>query len=489
MAEMDYAAESEAPREAPEQPLLLIDLASLVHPLWHLCSTEPDPNATSVKAIARVHALTNSRAHVAICTDSRKSFRKELTPTYKANRPAQDEPLRHQMRLAEDALKTDGFPVWKVDGFEADDLIASAAQQAFERDLPVLIASSDKDLLQLVSNACRVQVVSLTNGTLYDENAVALKFGVEPNQILDYLTMVGDASDNIKGIAKVGPKTAADLLRRYKTLDAIVAAAKMNAEDITPAVKLNIATATEAIALGRQLITLRADVPLPFDEIFQPRISQQNEDAMSENVDDITPGAESVSEPQVLPDAPKPNGRALTTGPLVTVESGAWGRQLEPRSLDDARTIAKWLHTSRLFAAYGSPEAIFSIVLAGRELGIGTMASLRGFHIVQGRPTMAADLMRALVMSSGKAEYFMCIERTAASSTWETKRKGDPAPTRVTYTLDEAKTAGLVKSGGGWANHPADMTAKTASSKLARLVYADVTFGLYCPEELGGEEV
>jgi hypothetical protein len=99
---------------------------------------------------------------------------------------------------------------------------------------------------------------------------------------------------------------------------------------------------------------------------------------------------------------------------------------------------------------------------------------------------MAADLMRALVLASGKAEYFMCRSRSKNSATWETKRKGDPTSCELTYTFDEAVLAGLIRPRSGWEKHPADMVAKTASAKLCRMVYADVTFGLYSAEEMGG---
>jgi hypothetical protein len=115
------------------------------------------------------------------------------------------------------------------------------------------------------------------------------------------------------------------------------------------------------------------------------------------------------------------------------------------------------------------------------------MASLRGFHVVEGRPTIAADLLRSLVLRSGKAQYFTCTERTAERSTWTTKRVGDMDAVTLSYTMAEAQQANLVRPNSGWAKHPADMLAKSASTKLARLVYPDVAFSLYAPEELGGE--
>lgn len=193
---------------------------------------------------------------------------------------------------------------------------------------------------------------------------------------------------------------------------------------------------------------------------------------------------------EILAGVPRKREPITAPAKLSEVLNGMpWEKQLEPRGLDDARTIAKWLFTSRLFAAYGSPEAIFSILLAGRELGLGTMASLRAFHIIEGKPTMSADILRALVMRSGTAEYFTLNERTAEKATWTTKRRGDPGPVSLTYTIDEARTAKLIRPNSQWEKGPADMLSKTASAKLARLVYPELAFGLYAPAEFGADEL
>ena len=157
-------------------------------------------------------------------------------------------------------------------------------------------------------------------------------------------------------------------------------------------------------------------------------------------------------------------------------------RQLEPQSMNQAVQLAGLLFKARLFGAYGTPEAVLSTVLSGRELGLSAMASLRAFHIVEGRPTLAADALRALVIKSGKAKSFRCTERTPTAATFVTQREGDE-PMELRYTIEEAHAAGLVKNGSGWTKNPADMLVARASSKLARLVYPDVVAGLYAPEE------
>lgn len=166
-----------------------------------------------------------------------------------------------------------------------------------------------------------------------------------------------------------------------------------------------------------------------------------------------------------------------------------WNRELEPRSLQDAVKLAKFMYDSRLFSAYGTPQAVLSVVLAGRELGIGAMAALRGFHIIEGKPAMSAGLMAALILQSPKCKFFRCVYSDAKKATYRTWRIGDDEPTEATFTLEEAETAGLIKDKSGWKKYPADMLVSRAIARLARRAFPDVCFGLYTPEELGREDL
>lgn len=453
------------------ESVLLLDLSSLVYPLWHVGTKEPDPNWTSNTAIDRARSLASKYTYAAICLDKGRSFRKDIDPTYKANRPGRDAALGHQIKLTIEGLERDGFALFGVDCFEADDLIASATMQAVERGLPVVIASADKDLLQLVDDVCNVRVYVISRQEFMDEAAVVAKFGVPPRRMGDYLALVGDSSDNIKGVPGIGPKKAAAYL-------------KSDPVEWTPFLTNEQVVLAEA---AKKLVTLRTDAPVDINLALRERQPDNShiEDAMSETLE---PTVETVAVTQPVTAESKPD-----TLPVVRVEPSplvpvAFDKALEPRGLEDARTIAKWVHASRLFGSYGSPEAVFSVIMAGRELNLGTMASLRAFHIVEGRPTLAADFIRALVLNSGKAKYFCSVERSDKSATFETHRHGEPEPIKLTYTYAEAVTAKLARDGSGWTKHPADMLSKTASTKLARLVYPDVTFGLYSPVELGGEE-
>jgi 5'-3' exonuclease len=466
------------------EPVMLVDLSSIAHPAWHTHGGDANPDACSQYIVSRIATLAQGVKHVAICVDSPKSFRKELDATYKANRPEREAALTHQIHKSIDALRADGFPIWKADGFEADDVIATATARAMEADREVVVVSSDKDLLQLVCPTVRVK--SAMTGEILDDAAVFAKFGVSPNQIRDYLTLVGDGSDNVKGADGIGPKKAASLLAKHQTIDLLYADLEQRPATcgFTPGLASSLAAFKPRLPIVRQLISLRTDAPITFDEIFKERT------VASMTIDDEPEIGESatatVSEPSA---APSSVTAIATREPDVLAPAPVeWERQLEPRSMRDAKFLAKDIYESKLFmGAYGSPQAVLSTVLAGRELGLQAMASLRAIHIVEGKPTLSADLIRALVIRSGLAKYFRCTERTAARATFETQRGDDP-PIALTFTIEEGRAAWAGTQDkwdkSGWGKNPADMLIARAGAKLARLVYPDVVHGLYAPEEL-----
>ena len=206
-----------------------------------------------------------------------------------------------------------------------------------------------------------------------------------------------------------------------------------------------------------------------------------------------------ADEPDLRPAPAAPTQAPAATAafvPATDIEPAPaeWERGLEPRSMDDACLLAKRMHESRMFSAYGTPQAVLSTVLLGRELGMPSMASLRSVHIIEGKHSLSADLMVALVLKSGMAEYFQLVESTETACTFETKRKGNPHPQRLSYTMEDAKLAGLLgptRSGkpSNWDKMPKQMLRARAKSELARLEYPDLLAGLYTPEELRDAKV
>jgi len=469
--------------------IAFVDLSSIGYPIWATSQSEPDPDTTSHRITAKVRALVGQYAHVAICCDKGPLLRKDVDPTYKANRPESQATLHHQIDLAKEELERDGFPVWSVKGYEADDLIASGAMWATSQGHNALIVSADKDLLQLVSPT--VTAVSLKDGSVVDSEAVKVKFGVLPEQMRDYLSMVGDASDNVKGVKGVGAVTAAKLLEKFGTFDKVYEAlaedddSDVKSKRFTPSTTTALKEFYPRLSTVRSLIELRTDVQLPFDDVLKPRVPKDVETFGME--DDLTEATETVAttvEPNETPLPMTQEAKQETSLVIRDAEVVPESWRLEPRSMSEAIKLSGYLHQSRLFSQYGTPQAVLAVMLAGRSFGLDAMSSLRGFHIIEGKPSMSASLMVALVLRSGLAKFFRCKTRTDDLAEWETQRVGDDKIQTLVYSLAEATAAGLVKPKSGWEKNSADMLSARASSKLARLAYADLLFGLYSPEEM-----
>ncbi len=186
-----------------------------------------------------------------------KTFRDAIYPQYKANRPPMPDDLVRQLEPLKDAVKAHGWPLLVIDGVEADDVIGTLAIRARREGIDTLISTSDKDLAQLVGPgiAC---INTMSNETL-DSDGVVAKFGVRPEQFLDLLALTGDSVDNVPGVPKVGPKTAAKWLSEYGTLDGIVA----NADRIGGVVGDSLRKSLEWLPHGRELLTVKTDCDLP----------------------------------------------------------------------------------------------------------------------------------------------------------------------------------------------------------------------------------
>lgn len=156
----------------------------------------------------------------------------------------------------------------------------------------------------------------------------------------------------------------------------------------------------------------------------------------------------------------------------------------EPRDMTEATAISTKLASSALLPAAlrKKPEDVLVTILAGRELGLGPMAAIRGIHVIEGKPTMSADLMVGLVKRSNACEWFRVVESTPTKAVYETKRKGEPQPTRMTWTIEQAKLAG-VASKDNWRKYPDAMLRARCASALARAVYPDLLAGCYESDE------
>ncbi|MDZ4160142.1 MAG: 5'-3' exonuclease H3TH domain-containing protein, partial [Anaerolineaceae bacterium] len=197
--------------------------------------------------------------YLAVAFDTGKTFRDQLYPEYKATRAKMPEDLRPQIERIRQLVDTFSFPRLEVEGFEADDVLGSVARQAVESGFGVKIITGDRDLLQLVNERIIVNLpgAKLSEARDYSHADVVKSLGVRPDQVIDYKALVGDASDNIPGVAGIGEKTAVSLLESYANLDEIYA----HLEDLPGRVRSRLEANREMAYLSRQLATIRMDVP------------------------------------------------------------------------------------------------------------------------------------------------------------------------------------------------------------------------------------
>ena len=186
-----------------------------------------------------------------------KTFRDDWYPQYKANRPPMPDDLVKQIAPLHELVRAHGWPLLMVEGVEADDVIGTLATQAAAAGIETVISSSDKDLTQLVKPG--ITMVNTMSNETYDDAGVRAKFDVRPDQVLDLLTLTGDAVDNVPGVAKVGPKTAAKWLAQYGSLDNVVA----HADEIGGVVGANLREALPWLPQGKRLLTVKTDCDLP----------------------------------------------------------------------------------------------------------------------------------------------------------------------------------------------------------------------------------
>ncbi len=265
--------------------LLLVDGSSYLYRAFHairdLRSSRGEPtNAIYgvLNMLRRLHKDVHADYSACVFDAKGKTFRDDLYPEYKANRPSMPDDLATQIAPLHEAIAAMGWPLLCVEGVEADDVIGTLARQAERAGMRVVISTGDKDITQLVSPGITL-VNTMSNETL-DEAGVEKKFGVKAGRMIDYLTLVGDAVDNVPGVAKVGPKTAVKWLTQYGTLDDVV----KHADDIGGVVGKNLRDALAWLPQARELLTIKCDVELPQRvEDLAPR--PQDKDKLAELFD------------------------------------------------------------------------------------------------------------------------------------------------------------------------------------------------------------
>jgi DNA polymerase-1 len=249
-----------------QQPTLyLIDGSSYLYRAFHalpnLNNSRGEPTGALLGVANMLKRLLNEENpdHIAVVFDARgPTFRHEMYPEYKANRPPMPVDLRKQVEQILEFTRMLGLPLLQVDGVEADDVIGTLSKAAEAAGMNCVISTGDKDLAQLVSD--RTSLVNTMTNSRMDRAGVKEKFGVTPEQIVDFLALTGDTSDNIPGVEKCGPKTAAKWLDKYLTLDELMA----RSEEIGGKIGDYLRAALEQLPLSRELTTIRCDLDLNF---------------------------------------------------------------------------------------------------------------------------------------------------------------------------------------------------------------------------------
>lgn len=246
-------------------PIILVDGSSYLFRAYHvpylqaLTTADGQPTGAITGVLNMIKSLQKDypQGNVVVVFDAKgKTFRNDLYPEYKANRPPMPEDLRSQIAPLHEMIEAMGLPMLVIEGVEADDVIGTLAHQASQKGIETIISTGDKDMAQLVTP--HVRLINTMTSTELDEQGVVEKFGVRADQIIDYLALMGDKVDNIPGVEKCGPKTAVKWLTQYETLDGVIA----NADQVKGKIGENLRSALTQLPLSYELATIKLDVEL-----------------------------------------------------------------------------------------------------------------------------------------------------------------------------------------------------------------------------------
>jgi DNA polymerase-1 len=251
------------------ETVLLYDAYSLIYRAFFAIRVLTGPDGAPVNAIYGLTKMLKKMAadhtpshHAAVFDLGAPHKRLALLPTYKAQRPPTPPTLETQLPPIREMLQALRIPIVEIDGDEADDIIATLAVRAADAGRSVLIASSDKDFMQIVGPRIRLLRGDGKEAVIVDPAGVKARFGVDPGQMVDFLSLLGDSADNIPGAPGIGEKTAAQLLQAYGTLEKLLASVS---DIVKPKLRETLIASAEKLRANRRLIALQTDVPLAVD--------------------------------------------------------------------------------------------------------------------------------------------------------------------------------------------------------------------------------
>jgi DNA polymerase-1 len=334
--------------------LVLVDGSSYVYRAFHalppLSTSQGQPTGAVLGVLNMLLKFMKDYQprRIAVVFDAPgRTFRDELFAEYKAHRPAMPDDLRSQIEPLLQIIRAQGLPILRIAGVEADDVIGTLACRAARAGQTVLISTGDKDMAQLVNGS--ITLINTMNNTLLDRDGVKAKFDVYPEQIIDYLALIGDTTDNIPGIDKVGPKTGAKLIQQYGGLDELIG----RIAEVPGKVGENLRSGLETLELSRRLATLKTDLDLPVSlEELEPRppdtaalrelYSRYELRALLRQLEGGEAGAAAVAPASLTPASP------ATSAPASPATAAARALAEVPRQYE---TVTRWEDFERWLAA------------------------------------------------------------------------------------------------------------------------------------------
>jgi DNA polymerase-1 len=379
-----------------EDRLYLIDTFALIFRAYYGNMRIKNGAANTMARMLLALVAQHKPTHIACVFDRPEpTFRHDLYPEYKANRAEMPEDLRPQIPMIRELIEGLNLPIVELAGYEADDVMGTLARQASQRGLSAVIVSPDKDLLQLVDDTGGIRVLNNRDGEVWiDRAGVKERFGVWPEQVVDLLTLMGDASDNVKGVDGIGEKGARDLMEQYGTLDNLVA---HRAELKRKAHREGLEAALERLPLVKRLVTVVTDLTLPLglDDLVYKGVDQAQAraafkrlgfEALTKQFTTIGPAAEAGAA------STRTYGAATTTADLEAAVAqcrahGVFGLDTETTGLDPTRG-----HLVGLSVAWKPNEGLY-VPLAHLVAGGQDMAgALPGLLPESGLPESLVDL-------------------------------------------------------------------------------------------------
>ena len=289
-----------------EDPIILVDGSSYLYRAYHALpplensKNQPTGAIKGVISMIKKIRIDHPESDLAVVFDAKgKTFRHDMYTEYKANRPPMPEDLVSQIEPIHKIIQLMGIKLIMISGVEADDVIGTLAEQARKKKLDTVISTGDKDMTQLVCK--NVSVVNSRTGALLDDSGVKEKFGVPPEHITDYLALIGDKSDNVPGVDKVGPKTAVKWLDEHTNLENVI----KNAESLGGKVGENLRNSIDTLKLAYDLVTIKRDVELPFG-IEELKVVKEDTEGLTKIYEELEFKSWLQEEPKQQTSKPKP---------------------------------------------------------------------------------------------------------------------------------------------------------------------------------------